>query len=294
MAIDRMEAIYDQKESHREIPMSSGRHLQFSSYLLDDGTLVRLIRDVTVQRKQKAEIELRQLELEQLSAGKDELFALIAHDLRSPLSAVLGFAELIERIFDQDMDQAKLRDYTKNLANGTRDLTVLVENLLDWAKLQMGGHQFSPTVFSLSEAGESAMQSLSFAAQKKDISISLDLPSTRIRADINMLRTILRNIINNAIKYVHSGGSISVNSVEHSDGRLEISVSDDGVGMSDEVIAKIQNGLIVKSTRGTSHETGSGLGLRICNRFIAAHDSELRIESKLGKGSTFRFTLPKA
>ena len=122
----------------------------------------------------------------------------------------------------------------------------------------------------------------------------LDVPETDVFADLDMVQTIIRNLVNNSIKFSHRGGTITVSCANLSTSEIDILVTDNGVGMPDNVVKNLLSGATVKSTFGTSHELGTGLGLRICKNLIAAHDSSLVIQSEPGKGSNFSFKLPRA
>jgi two-component system, sensor histidine kinase and response regulator len=220
------------------------------------------------------------------------MFALIAHDLRSPLTAVMGYASMIKNLSNKDMDPDKIREYAQNVATGTSSLTELVENLLQWAQLQMDDITFAPQKVSLKEVATSALDPLTTVARGKDVSFLLDLPDINILADTDMLQTILRNLINNGIKFTNPGGTISISCGAQTTTSVDVLVTDDGVGMSAEIVDKLEAGSSLESTTGTSNEPGTGLGLKICHKMIRAHDSALFVESEVGKGSTFRFSLP--
>lgn len=290
----RMETVYDTSAPPREITLPNGNIAQYGSHLLSDGTLIIFIRDMTEQRQQEAEILVRQKHLEELNFRKDELFALIAHDLRSPLTAVVGFAEMIENLAGTEMNQEKIKDYAGNLAVGARSLAELVENLLSWARLQMEDYRFTPDKCNISDVAMAAIQPLQILAREKDVGLSLQLPAWKVLADRDMVQTVIRNLVNNSIKFVDRGGEIAVSCSGRPDGKLEIKVADNGTGMSESAVKNILSGTQTETKVGTSNETGTGLGLLICNRFLSEHNSELKIESEPGKGSAFSFALDTA
>ena len=287
----RIKTVYDASAPPREITLPNGNIAQYGSHLLPDGTLIIFVRDMTERRQQEAEILDRQKQLEELNLRKNELFALIAHDLRSPLTAVVGFAEMIENLAGAEMDHEKIKDYAGNLAVGARSLAELVENLLSWARVQMKDYRFTPDKFVISDVAMAAIQPLQTLAREKDVGLSFQLPARKVLADRDMVQTIIRNLVNNAIKFVGRGGEIAISCEDRDDGKLEIKVMDNGVGMSETVINEILSGIRTGTTAGTSNETGTGLGLLICSKFLTEHDSSLEIDSKPGEGSTFSFAL---
>jgi signal transduction histidine kinase len=290
----RLKAVYDNKVPNRELGLPNGHVGEYGTRVLSDNTMVAFVRDITEQRNQEAEILARQARLEDLNKQKDELFAIIAHDLRSPLTAVVGFAEMIETLSEADFDPDKMKTYARNVATGAKGLAELVENLLNWARLQMDDLKFKPEEFSLSDAALTAIQPLMTVAREKGVILSLNLPALTVFADLNMTQTVLRNLINNGIKFTARGGTVTIGCQETTDGQIKVHISDDGVGMPGDVIRKLLDGVVSHSTPGTSNEIGTGLGLRICHKFISLHDSKLTIESTPGKGSTFSFHLDKA
>jgi two-component system, sensor histidine kinase and response regulator len=291
---DRMKAVYDSGQPKRDLTPNVDEVVESISHGLKDGSLVIFLHDLTERRKQEAEIAERQRKLEELNKQKDEMFALIAHDLRSPLTAVIGFADLIEKFTGQDIDPEKLKEYAHNLGLGARGLAYLVDNLLSWARVQMDDHIFEPEALPLSEVALAAVQPLLSVASHKDISINLELTSSVVVADRVMLETIIRNLTNNSIKFVEQGGTITVSSERIENEQVKIMINDNGIGMTSETVSKLMNNAPVKSRPGTSHEVGAGLGLRICNQFIKEHDSQLLIDSTVGEGSAFSFLLNTA
>ena len=291
LVAERLKAVYDNSIPKRELELPDGRYAEYGSHRLSDNTLVAFVRDITEQRRQEKEILERQRELEDLNRQKDELFALIAHDLRSPLSAVVGFARLLEMETEQEFDLDQAREWASLVGSGAKGLAELVDNLLNWARLQMDDYQFSPSAHNVSSLLEQAVSPLTAVATTKNISLETESPDIEVNADIDMIVTVLRNLANNAIKFVEPGGHVRSGCEVLANNKVRLFVEDNGVGMTQEIVAGLLSGDPVKSSRGTSHETGTGLGLRICHSFLARHNSRLEISSTVGKGSKVGFQL---
>jgi signal transduction histidine kinase len=229
--------------------------------------------------------------LEQLSKTKDKIFSIIAHDLRSPFNSILGFSELILLNIRTD-EIGKTEQFIETINSTAKNTLSLLENLLTWAKSQTGQISFKPEIFNLKPVIEEILNVLDSASKLKLISIKyLQSDETEIFADKNMLKTVLRNLISNAIKFSNIGDKIDIRAIFNNN-FVEISVSDHGVGMNEET----QNKLFTSDTEviiGTSGEKGSGLGLVLCKEFIEKHGGKIWVESEPGNGSIFTFILPK-
>ncbi|EOQ94739.1 PAS domain S-box protein [Leptospira wolbachii serovar Codice str. CDC] len=248
-----------------------------------------------IDKRKRAEVEKDKFysELQLLNHTKDRFFSIIAHDLKGPIGGMNTFAGMIL----EDLDTRPLKR-TKNdlsiLFQSSGEIYVLLENLLTWARSQTGEIAFFPEEISLFRSIESAIASVSFSIQNKSIVVknSVD-PNSMVYADEKMIETILRNLISNAVKYSHPGGDIQISSESIGDD-FEICISDFGTGIT----AEIQNKLFridAKQTSmpGTIGERGTALGLILCKEFVEKHGGSIRVESEVGKGSKFYFTLPK-
>jgi PAS domain S-box-containing protein len=237
--------------------------------------------------------ELKEAEfaLKELNATKDKLFSIIAHDLRSPFTGILGFSELlIENL--NNFDDVETVAYLKIINSSAKSTLVLLDNLLSWAKTQTGQITFNPKKINLSSITSETIELSKTIAIGKHISISQIKPDDiEVYADKDMLKTVLRNLISNAIKFTKSGGKISV-SVRKDESYVEIAVSDNGLGMNDETINKLFRIETNYTTTGTEDEKGSGLGLILCKDLVEKQGGKIGVESELGKGSIFKFTLP--
>jgi ligand-binding sensor domain-containing protein/signal transduction histidine kinase len=230
-------------------------------------------------------------QLKDLNSTKDKLFSIISHDLRSPFNAILGFQELLLDNYENFSDDDRL-NMIKQAQSTTNQTYFLVDNLLDWAKIQTNNIQYYPIQIDLEKVIIQIFELYRNIAEIKKISLHYNLPDKLIAfADNNLLETTLRNLINNAIKFSLTGGSIKVTANKRND-HLIISVSDSGTGMTKTQIENLFNLEKPQTISGTNGEKGSGLGLLLCKEFIEKNKGTLSVESLLGKGSTFSFTIP--
>ncbi len=269
--------------------------------------IIGIIKDITKQRKAELELirakekaEKRELlikkqnkKLQELNSTKDKFFSIIAHDLKSPFNCTLGFSNILLKKH-KNYDNEKREKIIKSINDSANNAFNLLENLLTWSCSQLGGIKYLPENLNLKTLLFEIMFVLQEQANKKNISI-LDTISYNelIYADRNMIATILRNLISNAIKFTNKNGNVVISSKKQINSNfLEISIIDTGVGISEE---KIDNLFCISkktSTQGTENETGTGLGLIVCKEFIEKHDGEIWIESEITKGSSFYFTVP--
>ncbi len=236
-------------------------------------------------------VELKTTELKELNASKDKFFSIIAHDLKNPFNTIIGFSEMMKESV-RLKDSATFYEYAVMINTSAVQTLRLLENLLEWANAQRGKLTFMPVEVNLRELIMDEFSMVEETALGKNIELeSYVNDSLTIVADKNMIRTILRNLITNAVKFTHKGGLVKVNAETYKN-RVEVSVSDTGIGMSGETIAKLFRIDANLSTRGTENEKGTGLGLFLCKEFVEKHNGEIWVESTPGKGSTFKFMLP--
>lgn len=231
--------------------------------------------------------------LQELNATKGKFFSILAHDIKNPLFAFREIsALLLGEKYQLDEDQKKDLIFSMRQASG--ELLALVENLLTWSRSQTGRIEFLPALQPLSHLVKETFSLLAMAAREKNITLSQEIPEgTSAFFDKNMLNTILRNLISNAIKFTPEGGKIAVTAKDRKN-FLEISVSDTGIGLSHADMEKLFRIDVNHVTIGpASKEKGSGLGLILCREFVEKHGGQIKVESTLGKGSTFSFTLPE-
>ena len=241
--------------------------------------------------KMKDEIDEQSNKLKQLNSTKDKFFSIIAHDLKNPFNSIAGFTELMMEN-NEIYDAAKRLKFLKILKGSTAKVSSLLDNLLIWANSQSGKLNFNPKNINLVQQVADVVSFLEIQAINKDIFILNKIEKNIfVKADENMLDTILRNLISNAIKFTQPKGEIQVYATLKND-FAEITVKDNGIGMSESEIATIFNVNEISSNLGTSNEQGSGLGLILCNDFVESHGGKIWVESVPNKGSEFKFTLP--
>lgn len=240
---------------------------------------------------QREKISRQNLELCESNAEKDKFFSIIAHDLKSPFNSILGFSEIL-------IDQVKRKDYegideyAEIIRQSSKSAMDLLMNLMEWSKAHTGKIEFKPEKIVLDELFKEVEALFAGAMLQKKIRCSFHVSEeVVVFADKNMIRTILRNLISNAIKFTHLDGQIVLSVV--SDGNEQvISVSDNGVGIPKESIDKIFRIDQNYTTLGTQREKGTGLGLILCKELIEKHGGRIWAESEFGKGSTFHISLP--
>jgi len=236
-------------------------------------------------------IEQSEQELRLLNASKNKFFSIIAHDLINPLHTILGYSALLSKNYDFYTEDER-RKFSGDIHLSTNNIFRLLQNLLEWSKAQTGRLNYSPAVVNYQRVLDNSLNVLQALADKKNISIKAENdPELKIFADPLMIETVLRNLINNAIKFTPEGGKIEV-SAKQENGRLLVSVSDTGIGISEE---ETQNLFRIDSKvkrKGTNNEDGSGLGLILCKEFVNKHNGEIWVESAPNKGSSFTFTIP--
>ncbi len=248
-----------------------------------------LFKNVSERMFSEMKLKEQRLELEKLNVLKDRLFSIIAHDLRGPLHNLQEVLSLIHANVLSDEEKEYL---LVELSRSVDQSVGLMENLLSWASSQQKGEKLKPEGFRINELVEEVLNSIKALVEKKDLNLKFGLEEDlKVLADREMIRIVLRNLIGNAIKFSHKGGTISIKSQQ--DDGLIISISDEGVGMPPEVLKQLFS-IDLQSRKGTLKEEGSGLGLILCKDFIDKNSGHLKVESEEGQGSTFSFTLPIA
>jgi signal transduction histidine kinase len=242
---------------------------------------------------QKSELERRTSQLEISNATKNKFFRIIAHDLRSPISSFASITSFILSEFEEQ-GWEKTKIFLSELNKLSQTTYNLLENLLEWSTNQMGEFRYNPTVLNITSLVNENIDLIFQRVEIKMIRIFSALPpKLEVIADENMVNTIIRNLLSNAVKFTNENGSIKISYEEKGD-IFEIKISDSGIGISEQDIEKIFRIDTNFSKPGTQNEKGSGLGLILCKDFIEKNGGNLVVVSKLGKGSTFSFTLKKA
>lgn len=261
----------------------------------NDGKIINYVaikEDITERKKQEEIIFKSNIKLKELNATKDKFFGIIAHDLRNPFSAILGFSELLIKHIEK-YDKEKILSFAKSINNATQNTYKLLENLLEWARIQRGIMTFNLENIKLNGLLKELVPVLQEIANQKKIILNYSCNDDVIlRADRNMITTILRNLITNSIKFTNHSGNIEI-IAQNVDNDIIISVTDNGIGMDDETRNNLFKFDSTQTRRGTDNETGTGLGLILCKEFIEKHKGTLTVESEIDKGSKFTIVLPK-
>jgi two-component system sensor histidine kinase/response regulator len=236
-------------------------------------------------------VEKQVRELAEIVETNTKFISIIAHDLRSPFSSILGALELLKERLDENHIKDTER-YINVASNSVKRTLILIENLIEWALSQYKEKSFNPVKINLYELLEEEIDDIHDFALRKTIKVNQYVdPGLNISADLQMTKTILRNLINNALKYTNNYGEINITASEIGQ-FVEIIIRDNGIGISYKAQTELFKMDAFHSTEGTNHEAGTGLGLLICKEFVEIHGGKIRIESELRKGSKFIITLP--
>jgi len=248
-------------------------------------------QDITQRKTAEEDLVKSEKQLRQLNKTKDRLFAIVAHDLRNPFNSIIGLSDLLLRKFER-VSPERSKAMIENILFAAQSAYDLLLNLLEWARTQTGKMTFIPNQVQLSDSIAGCLSLHQNMAINKKIQLQSNVPSTTfVVADRNMVDTIIRNLLSNALKFTEEGGFVNI-TAEHSDDMVIVTVADSGVGMNPEDVETIFDTLSSLSTDGTGKEKGTGLGLTLCKEFVARNGGKIWVESELGKGSRFRFTLP--
>ncbi len=247
--------------------------------------------DITKYKEAVSVLEQSEKKLRQLNATKDKFFSIVAHDLKNPFNAIMGFSNLLSEAYD-NFDEKQRKTFIRNISDATENTYKLLQNLLEWSRTQTNSIEYKPDAIDLGEIIDSNISVLKSSAINKDITITTKIPSNTIAfADKNMIRTVVRNLISNAIKFTRPGGKIEI-SASRTGNYIEVCVADNGVGISKENQKKLFKIDEQFKSYGTANEQGSGLGLLLCKEFVEKNGGDIWVESKYGQGSKFKFTLP--
>jgi signal transduction histidine kinase len=295
--IDKLES----DRVQRELELETQKKIQnFLIVIIVLGVIISLLGIYLYLMKRKSNLELKaandevkekNIELLNLNATKDKFFSIISHDLKGPLNSLTSFSGLLINHLDS-LSKEEIQMLAKDLDKSLKNLFTLLENLLEWSRSQTGNIEFTPVAFDLAAVLQQNKDLLNAQAQNKKITI-LSEANTEIivHAHQQSVNTVVRNLLSNAIKFTPEGGVIAL-VLQQTDKEVLVSVSDTGVGMSDEVMDKLFRIDSKHSTQGTAKEKGTGLGLILCKEFIEKNGGRIWVKSEIGKGSVFSFTLP--
>ena len=263
-----------------------------NSVLFPDGLIYGSCRDITDRNKAAQLIKENAEKLVRLNLDKDRFISILGHDLKSPVNNLIGLSGLLSENVNQ-FESAEIQEITKNINKSAGNTGKLLEDILLWARTQQGQLPFKPKYLRLRDIYTNILGVCKPNAEAKDITITYSSTDPIIVfADSEMLKTVLRNLLSNAIKFTGHDGTINIKATESSD-QVTISVSDCGIGISPDNIVKLFDITQCLTTKGTDGETGTGLGLLLCKEFVEKHGGNIHVESEPGKGTEFKFTLPR-
>jgi len=248
--------------------------------------------DITEQKNIEKELTKSKAAAESANAAKDKFFKIISHDLRGPFNTIIGFSNLLNEEYDS-FDDLRRKDCIQHINMSSTNAYNLLENLLAWARTQTDEITINKEELNLKKLVETAISTALLLADSKNISVINNVqPELILSIDKNTALTFIRNIVNNAIKFTHKGGHITIDSHVNEDS-ISLHITDTGVGISPEVIDQLfQIGKDI-STNGTNNEKGTGLGLILCKEFIERNGGSISVKSKVNKGSEFIIVLPR-
>ncbi len=259
---------------------------------ISDSSQRKLLKVQLKLEEQNNQINVKNEQLNTLNGTKDKFFSIISHDLRNPIHSILLISDLLKanshKISPEQLDVniSKISDSIKSLYD-------LFENLHRWSKTQTGTIEFEPVNFNLLEVVERVFKLLKTHSDNKSIKLTKLLPEYPVVfGDLNMIETIIRNLVSNAIKFTNTGGEIKVSLIQ-TNKYNKIIIEDNGVGMNEEIKNKLFKINEKITTKGTAKETGSGIGLILSKEFVEFHKGKIWVESDQGIGSRFIFRLPK-
>lgn len=239
-------------------------------------------------------LKLRKTEkkLRQLNSAKDKFFSIISHDLKNTFTILLGYSDVLEEDFHIISDSEK-QDYISAISSTTKGVYALLENLLSWSRMETGRMEYQPQNFPVYTSVNETVDLLKSSSNEKEINlVNRVSPETEVYADKNMIDTVIRNLISNAVKFTTRGGTVTIDAEPGEEGFVTISVTDTGVGMSDEIKNSLFNMEKNISKPGTEKEQGTGLGLLLCKELVEKNTGSIFCSSEIDKGSKFSFTVP--
>ena len=268
-------------------------HFESIPRVLENGDIIwtGTLNDISDRKNAELEIALKNQELQKLNADKDRFISILSHELKSPFNNLLGLSEILTGDI-RKLDIDDIEDIANNINKTARNTYNLLEDILMWARVQQGKIPFKPQNLNFAGICKDSVEVLNQSAFAKGITIIYSSSDEIwIFADSDMLKTILRNLVSNAIKFTNIGGAIKI-SAKQTHSEITISVSDNGIGIESDDLTKLFDISQALTTRGTANETGTGLGLLLCKEFVEKNGGKIWVQSEVGKGSDFKFTLP--
>jgi PAS domain S-box-containing protein len=317
-------------KSERELTRKDGSNIgiEMVSKKMPDGTYQSFLRDITERKESEDEMNIlldqlretnelfetnlyqknslldvlseSETKLKETVAVKDKFFSIVAHDIRGPFSGFLGLTDLMAKEADE-LTKEEIKRMSEAINKSANSVFNLIEDLFLWSRTQTNSIPFTPELLDLYEISLNTIFTLKEISKNKNIEIVNNIDTaTHITGDRNMVRTVVRNLVSNAIKFTNDGGKIEIGIVkssddcQSSDDYIEIYVKDNGIGIPESALEKLFKVEEHYTTPGTNKESGTGLGLILCKEFVEKHGGKIWVESEYGKGTTFFFTLPIA
>ena len=261
----------------------------------DEGNLIGVLgisRDITQRKLAEDEIKLKNEQLLLSQEDREKMFSIIVHDLKTPFNSFLGMTQLLSEEL-HSFTQEEIQEMAASMKTSAECLYALLENLLLWAKNKRGMIPFNPSLIELLPVVREGAEMMGEPAKNKEISVEIDInEGIVVLADNNILQTIIRNLVSNAVKFTLHGGRVIIKAKNKDNSTVEISVEDTGIGMNRDILDNLFKPVPRTGRKGTEGESSSGLGLIVCNDFVQMLGGKLEVESEQGKGSRFFFSLP--
>jgi len=253
--------------------------------------IAQLENEINITKQVEEEIQKHNEQLLRINAEKDKFFTIIAHDLKNPFQGLLSLTEMMAS-GEEDFTKAEITEYGRSIRESVSTLYKLIENLLEWAQIQKGSIIFIPKEIELQKIVLECIETVKQSAAQKGITIINEAAGTqKVYADEKMISTVLRNLLSNAVKFTRRDGKVIIKIKKMNSETVVVSVSDTGIGISEENIKKLFKIDGIVSTKGTEGELSTGLGLLLSKEFVEKHNGKIWVESEEGKGSTFNFSL---
>lgn len=258
--------------------------------------LIIAIKELAWQTEKAREtgkfLALKNEELQKINSEKDKFFSIIAHDMRGPLGGIMGMTEMLtDEIYQLTENDRK--QMMANLRRSSRNTFTLLENLLEWAQMVQGLTEFKPQKIELTQAIAECISTLEESAKVKRIELLIQIAGEQIvLADKNMLQSVIRNLISNAVKFTPNGGKVNISAESSANNMVMISVKDNGIGMTSEMLNHLFHIDADIKRPGTNNEKSTGLGLLLCKEFVEKLGGKITVESELNKGTVFSFNIP--
>ncbi len=252
---------------------------------------VKILRDLTERKKSEDAIERYVKELEELNEHKESVLAILSHDLRGPLTGIISTAEYLKSNYDR-MKPDAIKEMLDLLHKSAKGELNMLDYLVEWARIKYASDVFSPKEIELSEYVKKIFDNLNQSASLKTINLNYEIPEgTSVFADGKMVLSVLQNIVSNALKHTETGGNITITTKKKED-KVIVAIKDTGIGMSNEIREKLFTPEMTSLSKAREKNKGAGIGLLLVKGFLEKNGGEIWVESNIGEGSTFYFTLP--